>query len=69
MPAADDRPVLLELRVSTPDAQVAQALAVEAICARVGAEHPYETPEILAVPVVAAAEPYAAWLADAVTEG
>lgn len=111
MPADDDRTALLEVRISAPDAQVAQRLAdllvgerlaacaqlvpvtstyrwqgaVEtepevlvlakttaarfgAICARVGAEHPYDTPEILAVPVAAAAESYAAWLADAVTE-
>lgn len=36
----------------------------DAICERVRQEHPYDNPEILAVPVVAAAEPYAAWLAD-----
>ncbi len=38
----------------------------EALRRRVLDEHPYETPEILAVPVVAADETYAAWLADAV---
>ncbi|HEY3535300.1 MAG TPA: divalent-cation tolerance protein CutA [Pedococcus sp.] len=110
MPSAD-QPALLEVRISAPDAEVAQALAdllvgerlaacaqlvpitstyrwqgaVEtepevlvlakttaarfaAICARVRAEHPYDNPEILALPVAAAAEPYAAWLADAVSE-
>jgi periplasmic divalent cation tolerance protein len=36
----------------------------EAICERVRAEHPYDNPEILALPVVAAAEAYAAWLVD-----
>jgi periplasmic divalent cation tolerance protein len=39
----------------------------EAIRARVRAEHPYDTPEVLAVPVVAADARYAAWL-DASTE-
>lgn len=34
----------------------------EAIRRRVRAEHPYDTPEILAVAVVAADERYAAWL-------
>jgi periplasmic divalent cation tolerance protein len=104
-------PDLVEVRISAPDAEVAQALAdllvaerlaacaqlvpttstyrwqgaietepevlvlakttaarFDAICARVRAEHPYDNPEILAVPVVAAAEPYAAWLADVVSE-
>jgi uncharacterized protein involved in tolerance to divalent cations len=36
----------------------------EAICERVRAEHPYDNPEILALPVVAASEAYAAWLVD-----
>lgn len=40
----------------------------DAICERVREEHPYDNPEILAVPVVAAAEPYAAWLADCLDE-
>ena len=38
----------------------------EALRVRVLDEHPYEAPEVLAVPVVAADEAYAAWLADAV---
>jgi periplasmic divalent cation tolerance protein len=102
---------MLEVRISAPDAEVAQALAdllvgerlaacaqlvpitstyrwqgavetepevlvlakttvarFDAICARVRSEHPYDNPEILAVPVAAAAETYAAWLADAVSE-
>ncbi len=33
---------------------------------RVRAEHPYDMPEILAVPAVGVSEPYAAWLAGAV---
>ena len=33
-----------------------------AICRRVGSEHPYDNPEILSVPVTAAAPAYAAWL-------
>ena len=108
MPA--QQPDLVEVRISAPDAEVAQALAdllvgerlaacaqllpitstyrwqgaveteaevlvlakttagrFDDLCARVRAEHPYDNPEILAVPVVAAAEPYAAWLADAVS--
>jgi periplasmic divalent cation tolerance protein len=36
----------------------------DAICERVRSEHPYDNPEILAVPVTAAARPYAAWLGD-----
>lgn len=32
---------------------------------RVRAEHPYDTPEVLAVPVAAVDERYAAWLDDA----
>ena len=111
MPAAERQPELVEVRISAPDAEVAQAIAdllvqerlaacaqlvpvtstyrwqgavetepevlvlakstaarFEAICALVRAAHPYDNPEILAVPVVAAAQPYAAWLADAVTE-
>jgi len=104
-------PDLVEVRISAPDAEVAQALAellvterlaacaqlvpvtstyrwqgavetepevlvlakttavrFEEICARVRAAHPYDNPEILAVPVVAAAEPYAAWLTDMVSD-
>jgi periplasmic divalent cation tolerance protein len=36
----------------------------EAICERVRAEHPYDTPEILAVPIVGASGPYAVWLRE-----
>ena len=39
----------------------------EAIRMRVRSEHPYDTPEVIAVPVVAADPRYAAWL-DASTE-
>ncbi len=38
----------------------------EALCARVEAEHPYDTPEILAVTVEAGSSPYVRWLADSV---
>ncbi len=38
-----------------------------AICAAVRERHPYETPEILAVPILEADPAYAAWLADSVT--
>ncbi|MDF2144887.1 divalent-cation tolerance protein CutA [Knoellia sp. p5-6-4] len=37
------------------------------ICDRVRAEHPYDNPEVLAVPVAGAAPPYAAWLRESVT--
>lgn len=104
--AADS--ALIEVRVSAPDAETAQAIATvlvaerlaacvqvlgpmtstywwqgsvetaqehlllakstaerfAAIRDRVRAEHPYDNPEILAVPVTAAARPYAAWLGD-----
>ena len=39
------------------------------ICERVGAAHPYETPEIIAVPIVEASAAYAAWLLDEVGAG
>ena len=42
------------------------AAAFDAIRARIGSEHPYETPEVLAVPVVAVAPGYAAWVSAAV---
>jgi uncharacterized protein involved in tolerance to divalent cations len=112
-PAGGATAELVEVRVSAPDAETAQALAAslvrgrlaacaqvlgpitstywwdgavetaqehlllakstadkfEAICALVHAEHPYDTPEVLAVPVTAAAEAYAAWLADVLAGG
>jgi uncharacterized protein involved in tolerance to divalent cations len=40
-----------------------------AICTAVRAQHPYETPEILAVPILEADPAYAAWLADSVSAG
>lgn len=36
------------------------------LCARLEDAHPYDTPEILAVPVVGASEAYAAWVAESV---
>jgi len=36
------------------------------ICERVRSEHPYDNPEVLAVPVAGAAPAYAAWLRDSV---
>jgi periplasmic divalent cation tolerance protein len=39
----------------------------EAICERVGGEHPYDTPEIIAVPITHSSAAYAVWLADSVT--
>ena len=41
----------------------------EAIRERVRAEHSYDTPEVLAVPVVAADARYAAWLDESVGQG
>ncbi|GAA4117859.1 divalent-cation tolerance protein CutA [Knoellia locipacati] len=41
----------------------------EEILDRVGEEHPYETPEIIAVPIVEASAAYAAWLVDEVAAG
>lgn len=41
----------------------------EEILDRVGEAHPYETPEIIAVPIVEASAAYAAWLVDAVAAG
>ena len=41
----------------------------DAILDRVGDIHPYETPEIIAVPIVEASAAYAAWLVDAVAAG
>jgi periplasmic divalent cation tolerance protein len=45
------------------------AAQFEAICARVGGEHPYDTPEIVAVPITHSSAAYAVWLADSVTLG
>ncbi|XVX20755.1 divalent-cation tolerance protein CutA [Actinomycetota bacterium] len=42
------------------------AARFDELAARVEQEHPYETPEVVAVPIVAANEAYAAWLAEAV---
>jgi uncharacterized protein involved in tolerance to divalent cations len=41
--------------------------ALAALVARVEREHPYDVPEVLAVPVVTASEPYAAWLRASTT--
>jgi periplasmic divalent cation tolerance protein len=38
----------------------------DAVCAAVAAIHPYDVPEILAVPVSAALRSYAAWVEDSV---
>ena len=35
---------------------------LDALCARLRALHPYEVPEILAVPIVDGAEPYLNWV-------
>ena len=41
----------------------------EAIRERVASEHPYDNPEILAVPVASAAPLYAAWLRESLGSG
>lgn len=38
----------------------------EPICERLRTEHPYDNPEVLAVPVAGAAPAYAAWLHESV---
>ena len=43
----------------------ARAADVAALEARVRALHPYDVPEVLALPVTAGSAPYLAWLADA----
>lgn len=39
-----------------------------AVRERVRAEHPYDVPEVLAVPIVHDSSPYAAWVRDAVRD-
>ena len=39
------------------------------ICERVGQIHPYETPEIIAVPILDASAAYAAWLLGELASG
>lgn len=39
------------------------------ICERVGEIHPYETPEIIAVPIIDASAAYAAWLLNEIGGG
>lgn len=41
----------------------------EAIRERIASEHPYDNPEILAVPVASAAPLYAAWLRESLGSG
>jgi periplasmic divalent cation tolerance protein len=42
-----------------------RAALVPALAARVGALHPYELPEVIALPVVAGSEPYLDWVRGA----
>ncbi|MFC7490275.1 MULTISPECIES: divalent-cation tolerance protein CutA [unclassified Knoellia] len=39
------------------------------ICERIGEVHPYETPEIIAVPILDASAAYAAWLLAEIAAG
>ncbi|HYN29100.1 MAG TPA: divalent-cation tolerance protein CutA [Dermatophilaceae bacterium] len=43
------------------------AAAAPALMALAEREHPYDVPEVLAVPVVAASDRYAVWLAESVS--
>jgi periplasmic divalent cation tolerance protein len=40
-----------------------RAILFEALAAAIAARHPYSTPEIIALPIVAGAAPYLSWLA------
>jgi periplasmic divalent cation tolerance protein len=42
---------------------------LEALKQRVRALHPYEVPELIAVPITGGGEPYLAWLAESTTPG
>jgi periplasmic divalent cation tolerance protein len=57
-------------RVETSDEHLllikSSAGLFDAICARVRSEHPYDTPEVVAVPVRAIDPSYAAWLTASV---
>lgn len=55
----DDREVLAVMKTT--------AESYDALAARLATLHPYECPEILAIPVAAGHAPYLAWLADSVT--
>jgi len=71
----------VEVHVTTPDAGTAARLAhhlllvkttraaFPAIRARVGSEHPYDIPEVLALAVVDVAPGYAAWLSASFDPG
>jgi periplasmic divalent cation tolerance protein len=50
----DDAEVLLVIK--TPAERIAT------LCARLEALHPYDVPEVIALPIVAGAERYLAWL-------
>lgn len=58
-----------ELEVADEHLLLAKTTAdrFDALAERVRAEHPYDVPEILAVPVTRSDERYAAWLAAEVT--
>jgi periplasmic divalent cation tolerance protein len=53
----DDPEVLLIVKT--------RASLVETLASRVRALHPYELPEVLALPVAGGSEPYLAWVRDA----
>jgi periplasmic divalent cation tolerance protein len=42
-----------------------RAALLDAVAARVRALHPYELPEVVALPVAAGSEPYLAWVREA----
>ena len=57
----DDPEVLLILKT--------RASLLDALTARVRALHPYELPEVLALPVAGGSEPYLAWVRGAAEAG
>lgn len=58
---SDDKEALLVIK--TKPAQF------EPLRARLVALHPYEVPEVIALPIVAGHEPYLAWIDECVTKG
>jgi periplasmic divalent cation tolerance protein len=57
----DDPEVLLIVKTRAP--------LLDALTARVRALHPYELPEVLALPVAGGSEPYLAWVRGAAEAG
>ncbi len=58
---SDDREALLVIKT--------KPALFEPLRARIVALHPYEVPEVIALPIVAGHEPYLAWIDESVTKG